>query len=68
MCAIETAKFYSILADEISYHNVEQTLPCVHFGGKVCNIHEEFIKCVALKKSQSLRIVATAILVKLDER
>ena len=49
LCEIKKAKFYSILADEVSYHNVEQMPLCVPFVDKDCNICEEFLEFVALK-------------------
>ena len=66
LCEIKDAKFYSILADEVSCHNVEQMPLCVCFVDNDCNIREEFLEFVALKRVTGSAI-ATAILGKLEE-
>ena len=47
---IREAKFYSIIADEVSCHNVEQMPLCIRFVDKENNIREEFLEFVALKR------------------
>ena len=63
---IREAKFYSIIADEVSCHNVEQMPLCMHFVDKENNIREEFLEFVALKRVTGSAI-RTAILEKLKE-
>ena len=50
----------------MSYHNLEQMLLYLCIVDKVCNIHEEFLECVALKKV-AVFAKATTILGKLDK-
>ena len=40
---VKAAKHFSVLADEVSSHNVEHLPICVRFFDIECNIHEEFI-------------------------
>ena len=50
----------------MSYHNVEQMPICIRFVDKDCNIHEEFLAFVTLKRVTGSAI-GTAILSKLNE-
>ena len=63
---IREAKFYSILADEVACHNVEQMPLCIRFVDKDCNIREEFLGFIAMKRVTGVAI-GTAILDKLAE-
>ena len=59
-------KFYSVPADEVSCHNIEQMPLCVHFVDNDYNICEEFLEFLALKRVTGVAI-ATAILGKLKD-
>ena len=43
MCKVREAKFFSILADEVTLHNTEIVVLCVRFVDKEFNIREEFL-------------------------
>ncbi len=47
---IVLATFYSILADEVIYHNTELKLICIRFVDGESNIREEFIQFIELKR------------------
>ena len=53
LCEIREAKFYAVLADDVSCHNFEQMPLCIRFLNKNCNIREEFLAFVALKELQA---------------
>lgn len=40
---VRRAKFYSVLADEVSSHAVEHLAICLHFVDEQCNVREEFV-------------------------
>ena len=63
---IREAKFYSVLADEVSCHNAEQMPLCIRFVDKDCNIREEFLEFVAMKRVTGSAI-GMAILGKLEK-
>lgn len=66
LCEIREAKFYAVLADEVSCHNVEQMPLCIRFVDKNCNIREEFLEFVPLKRVTGI-FIGEAILRKLEE-
>ena len=45
---IKNAKYFSVLADEVSCHNVEHLPICIRFVDSDCNIREEFIAFIRL--------------------
>ena len=65
LCEIREAKCFAVLAD-VSCHNVEQMPTCIRFVDKDCNIREEFLAFVTLKRVTGSAI-GTAILSKLNE-
>ena len=66
LCEIKEAKFYAVLADEVTCHNVEQMPLCIRFVDKNCNIREEFLEFVPLKRVTGI-FIGEAILSKLEE-
>ena len=66
LCEIREAKFFAVLGDEVFCHNVEQMPICIRFVDKDCNIREEFLAFVTLKRIKSSAI-GTVILSKLNE-
>ena len=54
---VEQSKFYSVLADEVSCHNVEQLPVCLGFVDSEGSIREEFVAFLKLNK---VRAVDTA--------
>jgi len=63
---VKNAMFYSILADEVSSHNVEHMALCLHFVDENCDLQEKFIGFVKL---QSIRAndIANAIITTLED-
>ena len=57
---VRKARFFSVLADEVSSHNVEYLALCLRFVDEKCDIREEFIKFVKLERVRASDI-ATAI-------
>ena len=51
-CRGQKASFYSIMADEVSYHNVEHLPLCLRFVDEKCEIREEFIRFLKGKSSR----------------
>ena len=45
---VRRAKFYSVLADEVSSHAVEHLAVCLHFVDEQCDIREEFVSFVKM--------------------
>jgi hypothetical protein len=58
---VEKAKFFTILADEVTSHNSEQLALCFRFVDESLNIREEFIDFIALQRITGEHI-AVAIL------
>ena len=50
------AKFYSILADEVSSHNVEHLCFCLRFVDDQAQIREEFITFLKLERVRAVDI------------
>jgi len=55
---IKKAKFYSILADEISSHHTEQLALCIRFVDEQCNIREEFIQFSTVLRADGATVAA----------
>ena len=66
LCEVREAKFYTVLADEVSCHNVEKLPLCIRFMDKDCNIREEFLEFVPLKRVTGT-FIGEAKLTKLEE-
>ncbi len=47
---IKAAKFFSVLADEVSSHNIEHLAICLRFVDQECNIREEFISFIKMER------------------
>ena len=62
---IET-KFFSILADEVTSHNVEHLALCIRFVDAKCDIREEFVAFVQLQRVRASDIT-NAIISKIEE-
>ena len=62
---IREANFYSVLADDVSSHNVEHLPLCLRFVDKECYIREDFIAFVRLERVRAGDI-ATAIVSTLE--
>ena len=66
LCEINEAKFYTILADEITSHNVEQLALCVRFVDSTSDISEEFVKFEKLERITG-KYISEAIIKSLPE-
>lgn len=62
---IKDAKFYSVMADEVSSHNIEHLPICVRFVDIENNIREEFISFVRLNRVRAIDI-SDAIIICLE--
>lgn len=58
---VKEAKFYSILADEVTSHNVEHLAFCVCFVDRDDNIREEFLKFVPLSHITGVYLAKTIL-------
>ena len=58
---IKAANFFSVLADEVSSHNVEHLSICLRFVDQECNIREEFISFVKLERVRAVDIASAII-------
>ena len=58
---IKAANFFSVLADEVSSHNVEHLPICLRFVDQECNIREEFISFVKFERVQAVDIASAII-------
>ena len=54
-------KIFSVLADEVSSHNVEHLPICLRFVDGECNIREEFIGFVKLERVRAVDIADAII-------
>ena len=63
---LRDAKFFAILADEVTSNNTEHLALCVRFVDKECNIREEFLTFIPLQRITGEQIAET-ILNFLDE-
>ena len=53
---IKSSRFFSVIADEVSSHNVEHLPVCLRFVDKDCDIREEFIGFVKLEQVRAVDI------------
>ena len=51
---IKSSQFFSVIADEVSSHNVEHLSVCLRFVDKDCNISEEFIGLMKLERVRAV--------------
>ncbi len=58
---IKTAKFFSVLADEVSSHNIEHLAICLRFVDQECNIREEFISFIKMERVRAVDIASAII-------
>jgi hypothetical protein len=58
---VAESKFFTILADEVTTHNVEELSLCFRFVDKQQNIREEFIDFIALRRITG-ELISEAIL------
>ncbi len=58
---IKTAKFFSVLADEVSSHNIEHLAICLRFVDQECNIREEFISFIQMERVRAVDIASAII-------
>ena len=52
---VRAAKFYAVLADEVTSHNVDHLALCARFVDSHKDIQEEFLTFLALQGSQVSR-------------
>ena len=62
---VKIAQFFSMLADEVSFHNIEHLPICLRFIDSECNIREEFIGFTKLQRVRAVDI-ADAIIISLE--
>ena len=53
---VKKAKFYSIMADEVSSHNEEHLPLCLHFVDENSEIQEEFVNFLKLERVRAVDI------------
>ena len=53
---IKEAKFFSVLADEVSNHNVEHLAVCLHYVDANYNIREDFVTFIKLERVRAINI------------
>ena len=53
---VRNAKFYSVMADEVSSHNSEHLCLCLRFVDDTCQIREEFISFLKLERVRAVDI------------
>lgn len=58
---IKKAVFYSVMADEVSSHNIEHLALCVRFVDENCDIREEFVSFVKLDRVRAEDITSSII-------
>ena len=58
---VKNAKFYSIMADEVSSHNVEHLPLCVRFVDDSCQIREEFVSFLQLKRVRAVDLTEAIV-------
>ncbi len=58
---IKASKFFSVIADEVSSHGVEHLPICLRFVDDNCEIREEFIGFVKLKRVRAIDITEAII-------
>ena len=55
---IKVSQFFSVLADEVSSHNVEHLAICLRFVDTNCDIREEFIGFIKMERVRALDITS----------
>ena len=63
---VRNAVFYSILADEVSSHNVGHMALCLRFVDENCDVQEKFIGFVKLQRVRA-NDIANAIITNLED-
>jgi len=63
---VRNAVYYSILADEVSSHNVEHMALCLRFVDENCDVQEKFIGFVKLQRVRA-NDIANAIITLLED-
>jgi hypothetical protein len=63
---VKKARFFSILADEVSCHNREYLALCLRFVDEACDIREEFVAFIQLSRVRATDI-ANAIISTVEE-
>ena len=58
---VKDARYFSVLADEVSCHNVEYMPLCLHFVDGKSHIREEFISFIKLERVRAKDITAAII-------
>jgi hypothetical protein len=58
---INEARFYSIMADKVTSHNIKEMALCIRFVDKDRNIREEFLKFCRLKRITGAAIAKAVI-------
>ena len=58
---VKRAKYFAILADEVTAHNVEHLALCVRFVDDKGNIREEFLAFIALERITGRQIAASIL-------
>ena len=58
---VKKARFFSVLADEVSSHNVEHLALCLRFVDEKCDIREEFVTFVKLERVRASDITTAII-------
>ena len=58
---LKNSKYFSVLADEVSCHNVEHLPLCLRFVDGECNIREEFIAFLKLERVRATDIADAII-------
>ena len=58
---IKDSQFYSVIAGEVSSHGVEHLPICLRFVDKHCDIREDFIGFVKLKRARAVDITEAII-------
>ena len=58
---VRKARFFSVLADEVSSHNVEHLALCLRFVDEKCDIREEFVTFVKLERVRASDITTAIV-------
>jgi len=62
---IKAAQFFSVMADEVSSHNIEHLALCIRYVDANCDIQEKFMEFVKLPRVRA-RDIATAIVTAIE--
>ena len=58
---VRKARFFSVLADEVSSHNMEHLALCPRFVDEKCDIREEFVTFVKLERIRASDITTAIV-------